>query len=126
MPVMNDKGKQTIRSVVEKTDELYHNKFSYDQKSAWVETLDARIRVEILNIAALERPYPSDIHLSVPLPYEHIYQLYLLAMIHQSEQDYTEYNNAMALFNEAWEAFTKEHISSVRPRTSPQIRHLWR
>jgi hypothetical protein len=126
MAQINDNGRQTTVSVIEKTDELYHNKFSYEQKNTWVETVDARIRAEILDVPALERPYPNNTRLSAPLAYENIYQLYLLAMIHQAEQDYTEYNNTMALFNETWDAFAAEHIHDVRPKSGPPIRHLWR
>ena len=114
----------TIAEVISKVDALKPNTYSPEDKIGWLSTLDARVKTQIIDAHAHNEPiyfygYDSlldmETELLVPAPYDEMYLRWLEAMIdyHNSEDD--RYNNAITLFNNAYEGYKKHYTRTHMP-----------
>lgn len=102
-----------VKEAIRRADELRPNAISEERKAAWVLELEGRL--------ALARgvPYPSgawpdDFELTMPPPYDQVYERYLCAMTDLANQETDLYANDMALFETTFSAavawWRREHI----------------
>ncbi len=116
----------TIAEAISKVDALKPNTYSIEDKVGWLSTLDTRIMTQIIETHELDEPIyfygyddPEDleIDLLVPAPYDEMYLRWLEAMIdyHNSEDD--RYNNAIILFNNAYEGFKTYYTRTHMPKS---------
>ena len=116
----------TIAEVISKVDELKPNTYSFEDKVAWLSNLDGRVKTQIIDTHECHHPvyfygYDSDADqetlLLVPHPYDEMYLRWLEAMIdyHNGEDD--RYNNAIMLFNNAYEGYKKHYTRTHMPRS---------
>ena len=116
----------TIAEAINKVDALKPNTYSTEDKLGWLSTLDTRIMTQIIETHELDEPIyfygyddPEDleIDLLVPAPYDEMYLRWLEAMIdyHNSEDD--RYNNAIILFNNAYEGFKTHYTRTHMPKS---------
>ena len=117
----------TIAEVISKVDALKPNTYSIEDKLGWLSTLDTRIMTQIIEAHEQTEPIhfygyddPEDlgIDLLVPAPYDEMYLRWLEAMIdyHNSEDD--RYNNAIILFNNAYEGYKTHYTRTHMPKSS--------
>lgn len=76
---------------------------SEEHKAEWLNQLDGRL-AEIMGVAAPVSPFPNDANLLMPAPYDHVYELYLCAMIDFANQDFDLYQTDYIMFNSALDA----------------------
>ena len=114
----------TIAEVISKVDALKPNTYTTEDKVGWLSNLDARVKTQIIDTHRHREPIffygydPSldmDTELIVHAPYDDMYLRWLEAMIdyHNSEDD--RYNNAITLFNTAYEGFKKHYTRTHMP-----------
>ena len=117
----------TIGEVISKVDALKPNTYTPEDKIDWLSTLDARVKSQILDAHEHNEPiffygYDSltdqDMELLVPAPYDEMYLRWLEAMIdyHNSEDEH--YNQAITLFNNAYEGYKKHYTRTHMPISS--------
>jgi hypothetical protein len=106
----------TIAEAISKVDTLKPNTYSVDDKIEWLSNLDSRVKSQIIDAHKKCVPiyfygYDSDTdqetYLLVPPPYDELYLRWLEAMIDYYNSDDDRYNNAIMLFNKAYEGFKK-------------------
>lgn len=116
----------TIAEVISKVDALKPNTYTPEDKVGWLATLDSRVMSQIIYAHESHEPHffygydPVDdlnTDLIVPAPYDEMYLRWLEAMIdyHNSEDD--RYNNAITLFNNAYEGYKKHYTRTHMPRS---------
>jgi hypothetical protein len=114
----------TIAEVISKVDELKPNTYTTEDKVEWLSNLDARVKTQIIDAHECTEPvefhgYDSmedqDTVLLVPAPYDEMYLRWLEAMIDYYNSDDDRYNNAIILFNNAYEGFKKHYTRTHMP-----------
>lgn len=117
----------TIAEVISKVDALKPNNYTQADKIAWLSNLDSRVKSQIIDTHVHNEPiyfygygHPLDLEteLLVPAPYDEMYLRWLEAMIDYHNSDDDRYNNAIILFNNAYEGYKKHYT-----RTHMPIRH---
>ena len=114
----------TIAEVISKVDALKPNTYAPEDKVEWLSTLDARVKSQIID--AHESSWPiyfygydaindMETELLVPAPYDEMYLRWLEAMIDYHNSDDDRYNNAIILFNNAYEGYKKHYTRTHMP-----------
>ena len=117
----------TIAEVISKVDALKPNTYTQEDKVGWLSNLDARVKSQIID--AHECKYPIffygyddlidlDTELLVPAPYDEMYLRWLEAMIDYYNSDDDRYNNAIILFNNAYEGYKKHYTRTHMPKSN--------
>lgn len=113
----------TIAEVISKVDALKPNTYTQKDKIDWLSNLDARIKSQIIDAHECKDHIffygydenDMDTELLACAPYDEMYLRWLEAMIdyHNSEDD--RYNNAIMLFNNAYEGYKKHYTRTHMP-----------
>lgn len=93
----------TIKQAIARADALRPNALAEERKADWAEELEGRLAL-VMGTEVPARRWPQDRTLTMPAPYDSVYELYLCAMIDWANQETGLYANDMALFNAAWNA----------------------
>lgn len=103
---------------INRVDALKPNTYSQNDKLQWLSDLDLRVKTQIMdlyegngaaNFAGYTDKTPVNTVLLVPAPYDEMYLRWLEAKIDYYNNENDRYNNAMALFDELFEAFKKHY-----------------
>ncbi len=114
----------TIAEVISKVDALMPNNYTPEDKIGWLSSLDARVKTQIIDTHKRNEPiyfygYDSlmdqETELLVPAPYDEMYLRWLEAQIHYHNSDDDRYNNAITLFNNAYEGYKKHYTRTHMP-----------
>ena len=114
----------TIAEAISKVDDLKPNTYTPEDKVEWLSTLDARVKSQIIDTHEGSDPiffygYDSladqETELLVPAPYDEMYLRWLEAMIDYHNSDDGHYNNAIMLFNNAYEGYKKHYTRTHMP-----------
>lgn len=116
----------TIAEVIAKVDALKPNTYTPEDKIGWLSTLDSKVKSQIIDAHECKHPFEfygydslldQGTELLVPAPYDEMYLRWLEAMIdyHNSEDD--RYNNAIMLFNNAYEGYKKHYTRTHMPKS---------
>lgn len=103
----------TIRQAVEAVDRLKPNTYSHRQKLLWLwepeslvrEQITALYRKELPQAAPFDDGVDMDTALTAPAPYDQMYLRYLEAQIDYHNAEFDRYNNAIALFQTAFDSY---------------------
>lgn len=118
----------TINEVLERTARTRPCAIDDETKAAWLLELEGQLRTEFyprycplcMSAAELEGPekYPEDkdVPLSVPAPWDRVYDLYLEQMADFENREYANYNNALAMYEDAMGKFRRHYHRTHRPR----------
>lgn len=115
----------TIRQALARCDALQKSTVSQAQKIRWLSELEGQIHLLILDGREGERPAPfagftdsTDLNtpLTVPEPFDSVYLYFLLARIHFANGEIQRYNNANALFHNAWLNYANYVNRKILPR----------
>lgn len=114
----------TIAEAISKVDALKPNTYDFKDKVEWLSALDSRVKSKIIDAHHSNEPvffygYDSEndkeMELLVPAPYDEIYLRWLEAQIDYYNSDDDRYNNAIILFNNAYEDFKKYYTRTHMP-----------
>ncbi len=94
----------TILECIHKVDAIEPNDYTNEQKARWVWECEGKLwnQVFLMQAGEFQPEEGTDATLSLPVPYDRVYPLYLQAMIHYANGEYDRYANSMAVFNGAW------------------------
>ena len=115
-----------IRDVIEQVDRLRRNTYEQKDKIRWLSQLDWRVKHQVIDtskegesmaFSGYNEDTDPDTELLVAEPYDEIYLRYLEAQIEYYDQQEDRYNNAIALFDEAWDRFAKWYIRTHTAKT---------
>lgn len=115
-----------IADVISQVDALKPNTYTADDKIGWLSTLDARVKTQIIDAHECGKAIPfygydslldQETELLVPAPYDEMYLRWLEAMIDYHNSDDDRYNNAIMLFNNAYEGYKKHYTRTHMPKS---------
>ena len=119
-----------IIEAINRIDSLKHNTYSQNDKVAWLSRLDSLVKRLIIDThegsGAPFVPYESgdgDRTLLAQPPFDQMYLHYLQAQIHYQNGELNRYNNAIALFQAAFDAYANHYNRTHRPLGS-KIRYF--
>ena len=114
----------TIIEVINQIDALKPNTYSQEDKIKWLSTLDGIVKREIIDthegaeavtFEGYNEETPHDTVLLVPAPYDEMYLRWLEAMIDYHNSEDSRYNNAIVLFNNAYEDYKSYYTRNHMP-----------
>lgn len=114
----------TIAEVISKVDSLKPNTYTPDDKIDWLSNLDARVKSQIIDtheggenisFCGYDSMVDQETELLVPSPYDEVYLRWLEAQIDYHNGEDGRYNNAIVLFNNAYEGFKKHYTRTHMP-----------
>ena len=114
----------TISEAISKVDALKPNNYTPEDKVGWLSTLDARVKTQIIDthqhgdhifFYGYDDMTDQETELLAPAPYDEMYLRWLEAMIDYHNSDDDRYNNAIMLFNNAYEGFKKHYTRTHMP-----------
>jgi hypothetical protein len=114
----------TIMEAISRIDILKPNSYTEKEKILWLSTLDGIIKKEIIdkhegNEKISFEGYTGDTLtetvLLVPPPYDDIYLKWLEMQMDYTNGEYGKYNNSMAVYNAAYEAYAKYYTRNHMP-----------
>jgi len=125
----------TVQGVIEKVDGFKSNTYDVNAKLDWINTIEAMISKEVTKtvFTPLILPENAENILTADAPYDIMYEYYLKAMIDYNNNDYFAYNNNIAMFNAAFDSYSK-YIKSIYnptaitidfPDTSTHVKNIW-
>lgn len=117
----------TIIEAINRLDDLTFNTYSQNDKVAWLSTLDSSVKQQIIDthegadaisFSGYTDDTPLETVLLVPAPYDEVYLRWMEAQIHYHNGEYGKYNNAIIMYNTAFETY-----QSYYNRTHMPVQH---
>ena len=113
-----------IIEAISNLDSLKQNTYDQPDKIRWLSSLDETVKKEIIDqyVGAdqvIFNGYTIDTdvntELLIPAPYDEAYLFWMEAKIDYANGEYGKYNNAMAMFNNVFDAFAKYYAGNNTP-----------
>ena len=113
-----------IIEAINRVDALMHNTYSQNEKVQWLSELDYDIKQQIIDnheggqsvsFTGYNADTPVETVLLVPAPHDIMYLRWLEAQIHYHNGEYDHYNNAIVLFNNAFNDYQKHYTRTHKP-----------
>lgn len=92
-----------VKEAIKRADQLRPNTLGEERKADWIYELEGRL-AHTRRAPQPVRVWPADSALTMPPPYDTVYERYLCAMIDLANQETDLYANDMALFEETYSA----------------------
>lgn len=114
----------TIAEAISTIDSLKHNTYSQMDKVKWLSSLDAKVKSKIIDAHECKEPFSfygydstrdQETELLVSAPYDEMYLRWLEAMIDYHNNDLDRYNNAIILFDNAYEDYKRHYTRTHMP-----------
>ena len=115
----------TISQAIDRTDGLIHNTYSQEEKVQWLSMVDSSVKDQLIDthedppgaaFAGYDPGISLETVLLVPEPYSDLYIRWLEAQIHYYNGEYGKYNQAMAMYNAAFEAYVNHYNRTHMPK----------
>lgn len=118
----------TLLQAITQVDVLRHNGYSPEEKVRWLNQLDGKIALLILDAHEGEHPTfsgynrdtPMDTVLLVGEPFEELYVYWLEAQICYADGEIPDYNSAISQYNQILNSFSaaysREHLRKQQGR----------
>ena len=113
----------TIREAITRLDALKFNTYTDTDKVEWLSRLDKMVKTHIIDthegaedvsFTGYDDNTDPGTELLVDAPHDEMYLRWMEAQIHYYNGEYDKYNNAIIMFNTAYEAFqayyTRNHL----------------
>jgi hypothetical protein len=113
-----------IIEAINRLDALKFNTYTQDDKVDWLSRLDSMVKkqvvdthegAEAVSFSGYTADTPIDTILLVPAPYDEVYLRWMEAQIDYHNGEYDKYNNAIIMFNTAFEAYKNYYNSAHKP-----------
>ena len=114
----------TIMEAINRLDALKFNTYTNSDKVEWLSRLDSMVKRQIVDthsgsenvqFAGYTDATPVETVLLVPSPYDEVYLRWMEAQIDYHNGEYDKYNNAIIMFNTAFEAYQSYYNSTHMP-----------
>lgn len=115
----------TISQAIERIDGLLHNTYTQEDKVQWLSLVDSSVKEQLIDthedppdviFDGYDSCTPLDTALLVPEPYSDLYVRWLEAQIHYYNGEYGKYNQALSMYNAAFEAYVKHYNRTHMPK----------
>lgn len=116
-----------IIQAITRLDDLMSNTYSHSDKVEWLSRLDTMVKKHIIDthegaedvtFTGYDEETDPETVLLVPAPHDEMYLQWMEAQIHYYNREYDKYNNAIIMFNTAYEAYqayyNREHLPVIR------------
>lgn len=109
---------------INRLDVLKFNTYNQSEKINWLSRLDSMVKKQIIDThegseSVFFEEYtddtPLDTVLLVPAPYDEVYLRWMEAQIDYHNGEYDKYNNAIIMFNTAFEAYAAYYNQQHKP-----------
>lgn len=113
-----------IIDAVNRIDSLQHNTYTNADKVAWLSRLDSMVKKLIIDthegaeeviFTGYNDSTDLQTELLVPEPFDEVYLRWLEAQIDYHNGEYGKYNNAIAMYNTAYEAYRNDYNRTHMP-----------
>ena len=113
-----------IIEAINRLDALKFNTYNQDDKVEWLSRLDSMVKKDIIDthegaedviFTGYDENTNLQTELLVPAPYDEMYLRWLEAQIDYHNGEYDKYNNAIIMFNTAYEAYQSFYIRHHMP-----------
>ena len=113
-----------IIEAINQIDTLMHNTYHRNDKVQWLSELDYDIKQQIIDnheggqsvsFTGYNADTPVETVLLVPAPHDIMYLRWLEAQIHYHNGEYDKYNNAIVMFNTAFDSYQKHYTRTQKP-----------
>lgn len=118
-----------IIEAITKLDSLLFNTYTQSDKVDWLSRLDTMVKKQIIDthegaeavsFTGYDDNTDTGTELLVAAPHDEMYLRWMEAQIHYHNGEYDKYNNAIIMFNTAYEAYqayyTRNHLPVSRSR----------
>ena len=113
-----------IIDAITRLDALKFNNYTQPEKIEWLSRLDSMVKKQIIDthegseavsFGGYTADTPTDTVLLVPAPYDEVYLRWMEAQIDYHNGEYDKYNNAIIMFNTAFEAYAAHYNQNHMP-----------
>ena len=117
----------TIRSAINSIDELMHNTYTPENKVTWLSRVDTMVKKlvidthdggEDVSFSGYNEDTDLETVLLIPEPFDEAYLRWMEAQIHYHNGEYDKYNNAVVMFNTAFDAYKSDYTRNHMPLQS--------
>lgn len=113
-----------IIDAITRIDALKYNTYSREEKLEWLTNLDAKVKKLIIDthqggerveFTGYDEKTDPETELLIPAPFDEVYLRWMEAQIDYYNGEFDKYNNAIIMFNAAYEAFEKYYNQNNMP-----------
>lgn len=117
----------TIHNAINSIDELMHNTYTQENKVTWLSRVDTMVKKlvidthdggEDVSFSGYNEDTDLETMLLIPEPFDEAYLRWMEAQIHYHNGEYDKYNNAVVMFNTAFDAYKSEYTRNHMPLQS--------
>lgn len=110
-----------VNGAIERLEYLKPNTYRFEEKVKWLQTLDMRIKQDIIDThvgdeVVLEDAYTGITQLIVPEPFTDLYEHWMESKIDYYNREYESYNNAAMKFAEVYQEFERWYNRTHMPK----------
>lgn len=117
----------TIHNAINSIDELMHNTYTQENKVTWLSRVDTMVKKlvidtheggEDVSFSGYNEDTDLETVLLIPEPFDEAYLRWMEAQIHYHNGEYDKYNNAVVMFNTAFDAYKSDYTRNHMPLQS--------
>lgn len=117
----------TIHDAINSIDELMHNTYTQENKVTWLSRVDTMVKKlvidthdggEDVSFSGYNEDTDLETVLLIPEPFDEAYLRWMEAQIHYHNGEYDKYNNAVVMFNTAFDAYKSDYTRNHMPLQS--------
>ena len=117
----------TIHDAINSIDELMHNTYTQENKVTWLSRVDTMVKKlvidtheggEEVSFSGYNEDTDLETVLLIPEPFDEAYLRWMEAQIHYHNGEYDKYNNAVVMFNTAFDAYKSDYTRNHMPLQS--------
>ena len=117
----------TIREAIERIDSHKHNIYTQNDKIAWLSRLDSMVKTLIIDaheggedveFTGYDDSTDLNTEMLVPAPFDEMYLRWLEAQIDYSNGEYGKYNNAITMYQTAYDAYANHYRRTHMPKST--------
>ena len=109
----------TVKNAIAFADGIRPNAFQTGMKLDWLNRMEHEVASSVMGIAlpSIEAytEESMDYELIVPMPFDDLYALYLIAMIDMANGEYTKYQNSYEVYNQRYREFVCWFAATYNP-----------
>ena len=115
----------TIIEAINRIDALKHNTYTQSDKVSWLSRLDAMVKkliidthegAEEVTFTGYDDSTDPNTELLVPAPFDEVYLRWMEAQIDYHNGEYEKYNNAIDMFNTAFNGYQNYYTRNHMPK----------
>lgn len=116
-----------IREAIERIDSHKHNIYTQNDKIAWLSRLDSMVKTliidaheggEAVEFTGYDDSTDLNTEMLVPAPFDEMYLRWLEAQIDYSNGEYGKYNNAITMYQTAYDAYANHYRRTHMPKST--------